>query len=156
MPDLALGYQAANMFLGDFRLTIDDKGRLTLPAKYRSDLARGVVITRGLDGCLRLYPVEHWQKIARQAEQLSSNQRDSRDYARYLFAGAHDLNPDKQDRILVPTSLRQYANLESEVVMIGLNNHFEIWNARKWDEKVRLQIEQHGEEIAERLGNLPI
>jgi MraZ protein len=141
------------MFLGEFRLTIDDKGRLTLPAKYRSDLVRGIVVTRGLDGCLRIYSAERWEDIAQVAGQLSSNQRDDRDYARYLFGNAHDLTPDRQGRIVVPANLRQYANLESEVVVIGLNNYFEIWNARTWDE-VQRRIEQQGEEIAERLGPL--
>ncbi len=148
---LARGHNGVHMFLGQYRLVIDDKGRLTLPSRFRNELARGVVVTRGLDGCLRIYPADQWQDIARQVRRLPSNHKDNRDYLRYMFAGAIDLSPDKQGRILLPANLRQYAKLDSDVIVIGLDEYMEVWNAEAWD-KVELRVEEHAEEIAERIG----
>jgi len=122
------------MFLGEFKHTVDNKGRLTIPAKFRSELAAGVVVTRGIDKCLFLFPMAEWEKLSQQVSQLPITQQEAREFRRLIFSGASDIVPDKQGRILIPSYLREYANLDSEVVIVGNNTYIEIWNAEAWQE----------------------
>mgnify|MGYP000436250372 CR=1 FL=1 len=123
-----------SMFLGEFKHTVDNKGRLTIPAKFRSELAAGVVVTRGIDKCLFLFPMAEWEKLSQQVSQLPITQQEAREFRRLIFSGASDIVPDKQGRILIPSYLREYANLDSEVVIVGNNTYIEIWNAEAWQE----------------------
>jgi MraZ protein len=123
------------MFLGAFTYTIDEKGRLTVPAKFRADLAAGLVVTRAIDRCLAIYPMEEWEQLAGQVSALPVTDRRARAFRRLVFADAADAIPDKQGRVLIPPRLREYAGLDGEVVVTGLNTYIEVWNPDAWDEE---------------------
>ena len=120
------------MFLGQFVHTLDSKGRLTIPAKFRAVLDAGLVVTRGMDRCLAVFPPGEWEKLAGRVSDLPITDRQARALRRFLFASASDVSPDKQGRILIPPRLREYASLDGEVVVAGLNNYIEIWNKDAW------------------------
>ena len=120
------------MFLGEFVHTIDDKGRVTIPARFRDELASGLVVTRGLDRCLAVYPMNEWEKLAGQVSALPIGDRRARAFRRLVFANASDAVPDKLGRVLIPPRLREYAGLDSEIVITGLNNYIEMWNPDSW------------------------
>ena len=120
------------MFLGEFAHTIDDKGRLTVPARFRSLLAGGAVVTRGYDQHLVIYTLDSFQTLARTARTLSSTDPEHRALARMLFSGAVEVTPDRAYRINVPPNLRTYAGLEGEAVVIGAGDYAEIWNPAGW------------------------
>lgn len=122
------------MFLGEFSHTIDDKGRLTLPAKFRADFAAGIIITRGIDQCLFAFPQAEWQNLAQRVSSLPLTEPQAREFRRLLFSGANDDVPDKQGRVLIPQYLREYAGLNGEVIIAGLNTHVEIWSPAAWRE----------------------
>jgi MraZ protein len=143
------------MFLGEYSHNIDDKGRLTLPAKFRAELATGVVVTRGFDGCLFVYPMDEWGEVAQKINSLSFTRKDARSLARLIYSGASHCTPDKQGRVLLPTYLREFANVDGETVIIGLHTRLEIWNPERW-QKVRAEVEEHGDMIAEKLAGLGI
>ncbi len=129
------------MFLGTFEHTLDDKGRITLPAKFRAELAQGVVITRGLDRCLFLFPQDEWAPLAERISALPLTSPDARILRRLIFSEASDVIPDRQGRILIPAYLRDYAHLNSQVIITGLNTYIEVWNAEVWY-KVKAQAEK--------------
>jgi MraZ protein len=113
---------------------------LTIPAKFRADLDTGLVITRGIDRCLAVFPLGEWKQLAEQVSDLPMTDRRARAFRRLLFANASDVFPDKQGRVVIPPRLREYANLDGEVVVTGLNTYIEVWSAEAWDE-VREQVE---------------
>ena len=121
------------MFLGTHQPRLDDKGRLFLPAKYREELAEGLVITKGQERCLYVFPVEEFQRITEALSTAPVTAKAVRDYSRVFFASASDETPDKQGRITIPQSLRQYAGLVRDCVVIGANTRLEIWDAQAWD-----------------------
>jgi MraZ protein len=139
------------VFLGQYNHTIDDKGRLAVPMKFREALARGAVVTRGLDSSLFLLPVEEWGKFAATIAHLPLGQSNARAFARLMLAGAMDVALDKQGRCVIPEYLRQYAELKKEVVLVGMNTRVEIWDANVWAAYVA-KTEDDAEEIAEKLG----
>jgi MraZ protein len=143
------------MFLGEYLHNIDSKGRLTLPAKFRGELAKGVVVTRGFDGCLVVYPVHEWERLAQKINNLPVTQKDARTLARLIYSGASDCVPDKQGRILLPTYLREFASVDGETMIIGLHTRLEIWNPERW-QSVRDEVEEHGDTIAEHFAELGI
>lgn len=120
------------MFLGEYRHTIDDKGRLTIPAKYRALLAGGLVVTRGLDNNLMAFTMEGWEALAERIKQLPLTDPNAREFKRRVFSGATDLIPDRQGRILIPPYLREFANIDSEAIISGMFDYVEIWNADDW------------------------
>lgn len=120
------------LFLGTHRPRLDEKGRLFLPAKYRDDLAGGVVITRGQERCLYVWPVAEFGALTEQLREAPVTHKGSRDFLRMFFAGASDEVPDKQGRVTVPGQLREYAGLGKECVVVGANNRLEIWDADAW------------------------
>ena len=122
------------MFLGTHEPRLDEKGRLILPAKFREELAAGLVVTKGQERCLYVFPAFEFTSITEQLKKAPVTAKSARDYMRVMFAGAHDEVPDKQGRISIPQSLRTYANLERECVVIGANTRVEIWDARSWSE----------------------
>lgn len=142
------------MFSGEFEHTIDEKGRLTIPAKFRADLADGVFITRGLDGCLFAYPIGEWKALAKKLVELPLAQINARYFNRMMFSGT-ECKPDKQGRILLPAPLREHAAIEGDVVIIGLNSRLEIWSKERWRE-VTAKIEKESAAFAEQLSELGI
>jgi MraZ protein len=143
------------MFIGEYHHQIDDKGRLSVPTKFRSDLAHGAVVTRGLDSSLFILPKEEWGKLAEKLAGLPLGQANSRAFARLMLAGAMDVSLDKQGRFIVPDYLRSYASLSKKVVIVGVNTRLELWDVERW-EAYRAQTEQDAGQIAEQLGNLGI
>jgi len=131
------------MFLGQFVHTLDSKGRLTIPAKFRAVLDSGLIVTRGIDRCLAIFPTAEWEDLAGRVSDLPMTDRQARAFKRFLFADASDVSPDKQGRILIPPRLRDYANLDGEVVVAGLNNYIEIWSTEAWhDEREQLENDE--------------
>ena len=130
------------MFLGEYTHTIDDKGRLTIPAKFRGELAAGLVVTRGFDNNLMVYSLSEWEKLAEEILSRPLAETRMREFRRRVFSGAVDLEPDRQGRILIPPYLREFAEIEGEVVIAGMFNYIEIWSAGQWT-AVREQIENN-------------
>jgi MraZ protein len=143
------------MFLGEFSHNLDEKGRLTIPAKFRDELAGGLVVTRGIDRCLSVYPRQVWDGLAEQIAKLPLSQRSARDFGRLIFSGAADFIPDRQGRVLIPQGLRDYAELDSDAIIIGLFDRLEIWNPNNWT-NVKANVEEDPESIAEQLQELGI
>lgn len=143
------------MFIGEFQHNLDSKGRLALPAKFRSKLGGGVIATRGLDRCLFVFPIKEWELLAQKLISLPLAQSNSRAFVRLMLAGATDGEIDKQGRILIPDYLRDYADLKKEAVVAGLYNRIEIWNEEMWKE-YKAKTESASDEIAEKLGELGI
>lgn len=121
------------MFLGTYEPRLDDKGRLILPAKFRDQLAPGVVITRGQERCLYAFPRAEFEQIHLQLRQAPLTSKQARDYTRVLLSGASDEIPDKQGRVTIPAALRRYAGLEREVAVIGSGSKVEIWDLQAWE-----------------------
>jgi MraZ protein len=121
------------MFLGTHSPRLDDKGRLILPAKFRDELAEGLVITKGQERCLYIWPVGEFARITEQMRQAPVSSKAARDYMRVFFAGASDEVPDKQGRITLPPALREYAGLTRDCVVIGANTRVEVWDAEAWN-----------------------
>jgi len=136
------------MFLGEFVHTIDEKGRLTVPAKFRDGLATGLVVTRGIDRCLAIYSLEEWEQLAEKVSALPMTDRGARAFRRLVFAGASDAIPDKQGRVLIPPGLREYAGLNGEVIIIGLNTYVEVWSPDAWGEE-REHVERNDGNVEE-------
>jgi len=143
------------MFIGEYNHTIDDKGRLAIPVKFRGDLAHGAVVTRGLDASLFLFPKEEWDKLAEKLASLPLGQSNSRAFARLMLAGAMDVEVDKQGRFILPEYLRQYAGMTRSVVVAGLYNRLELWDAEKWAAYKKATEADVGT-IAEKLGELGV
>lgn len=137
------------MFLGEYRHTIDEKGRLTIPAKFRALLAAGMVVTRGFDRNLMAFSLEGWEELAARVKDLPWSDPGAREFRRRIFSGAVDLIPDRQGRVLLPAYLREFANIGDDVVITGMLDHLEIWNSNSW-EPVREAAEgdeQHWENL---------
>lgn len=141
------------MFLGRHAHTVDSKGRLAIPARFRDDLGEGLVLTRGIDRCLSLYPMAAWVPLAGRVSALSLSDPDARNFRRMVFAEAVDLTLDGQGRILIPPELRAYADIEREAVIVGVHDAIEIWSPARW-ETMNTVMEQDGAAIAQRLATL--
>jgi MraZ protein len=143
------------MFIGEYRHSIDDKGRLALPAKFRTNLKSGAIVTRGLDGCLYVYTAAEWKKLALKLAALPMSQSNSRAFARLMLAGAMDVSLDKQGRVVLPDYLRKFAGLKKNIIVAGLYNHLELWDETVW-EKYKSKTEKESGNIAEQLGELGV
>ncbi|MGH2531974.1 MAG: division/cell wall cluster transcriptional repressor MraZ [Thermomicrobiales bacterium] len=141
------------MFLGRYAHTLDAKGRLAIPARFREALTGGVVVTRGIDRCLALYPMDAWTPLAERISALPITDPDARTFRRMVFAEAAHLELDAQGRILLPPDLRRYAELERDAFVVGVNTSVEVWSPARW-ESVTAQIDDDGVAIAQRLANL--
>jgi MraZ protein len=140
------------MFYGEYEHSVDEKSRLTLPARFRHSLSGGVVLARGIERNVDVYPSESWhEKTARIAE-LDSLNREARDMKRYVFAGAAVAELDRQGRVLIPPHLAEHAGIEKDVVVIGVHDHCEIWDRESWTEHLRA-IEGSAGDVAERLAD---
>lgn len=143
------------MFIGEYKHNLDDKGRLALPVKFRRELGKGAVVTRGLDSCLFLYTRNEWAKLAEKLSALPLSQSNSRAFARLMLAGAMDVETDKQGRIVLPEYLRQFAGLKKSAVVAGLYSRLEIWDEEAWN-KYKTRTEAESGEIAERMAELGV
>lgn len=120
------------MFMGEYNHSIDQKGRIIVPAKFREELGEEFVMTLGLDGCLFVYPNSEWETFVEQLKKLPGN-REVRQLQRYFLAGATNCELDKQGRILIPVKLREHAKLEKEVVFVGVLGKIDVWSKERWD-----------------------
>lgn len=143
------------MFFGEFEHTIDSKGRLTIPAKFRDTLAGGIVVTRGLDGCLWAFARDEWQKISQQIAELSIANTQARRFTRFMFANAFEAVPDRNGRIVIPGKLMDHAEINTDVVVTGMMNRLELWNPAKWAEE-QANISEDPESLAAQLAELGI
>jgi MraZ protein len=140
------------MLLGEHEHSLDDKNRLTLPAKLRAEFEDGVFVTRGLDGCLFAYPRAAWEQMVERIRSLDPLAPGSRVMQRHFFAGATQAELDKQGRLVLPASLIEHAGLGREVTVAGVYDHLEIWDRAKWREHLQ-EVEGSAEHVAERLAN---
>ena len=138
------------MFLGEYRHNLDYKGRISVPKKFRRELAKGAILTKGLDGCLFLYPKESWEQLTLGLRELSVTQADTRAFERYLFGGAVEVEFDQLGRIKIPEYLLAYASLRKEAILVGILERVEVWNLELWN-KLTKKLGERGEEIAEKL-----
>lgn len=143
------------MFIGEYHHNLDEKGRLAVPVKFRKDLSKGAVVTRGLDHCLFLYTRAEWEKLAEKLASLPIAKANSRAFARLMLAGAMDVDLDKQGRVILPDYLRDYAKVNKKVVIAGLYNRMEIWDAEQWSAYKR-NTENTSDSIAEALDELSV
>jgi MraZ protein len=138
------------MFMGEHQHNIDEKGRMIIPAKFREDLGPTFILTRGLDECVFVYPMEEWKVIEQKLKSLPFTKKDARAFTRFFFSGATECQLDKQGRVNIVPPLRDYAKLEKDCVVIGVSNRIEIWSKSKWEDYFS-ESEQSFGEIAESL-----
>ena len=143
------------MFIGEYAHTIDEKRRLALPAKFRKELGKKAVITRGLDNCLFVFPKTEWDILANKLGKLPLGQRDARGFIRLMLAGAMEVSLDGLGRMLVPDYLKSYASLKKQVVVIGVFNRLEVWDESCWN-IYKNKAEKNVGDMAERLGDLGV
>lgn len=146
---------AIAMFIGEYSHTIDAKGRLAMPSKFRSKLQRGAVVTRGLDNCLFVFSASEWKKFAEQVVNAPLTKANSRAFSRFLLAGAVEVEFDKQGRMLLPEYLRTHAGLTKKTIVAGLGSRIEIWDDTAWQQYSKV-TEKNSVSIAEELSELGI
>jgi|SRR5579872_1455166 len=143
------------MFIGEYTLSIDEKGRLSVPAKFRHDLKNKAVVTRGLDNSLFLYTHSEWGKLAEKLAALPISKANTRAFARLMLSGAMDCELDTIGRIVLPEYLREFAKISKKVVVTGMYNRMEIWSEDLWN-KYKKNTEKDSTKIAEQLGEIGI
>lgn len=143
------------MFIGEYKHSIDDKGRLAVPSKFRQELKGGAIVTRGLDRCLFLFSAKEWEELAKKLIALPIAQANSRAFIRLMLAGAMEVRLDNQGRILIPDYLRDYSNIQRQAIVAGLYNRIEIWDEENW-KQYKDKTEASSDDIAEKLGELGI
>lgn len=140
------------MFIGEYQHTIDNKGRLILPAKFREELGLKFIATKGLDNCLFIYGKDEWQILEEKLKKLPLAKSEARAFVRFFFAGAAELECDKQGRILLPPNLREYAKLDKDVTVIGVSTRIELWSTKVWEEyndEIGPSVAQMANELAD-------
>lgn len=146
------------MFLGNYEHSIDTKGRIAVPSKFRAELGEKMYLTRWLDKCLALYPAEQFEKLAAQVSGLSIADPNARNLRRIFFADAAELEPDRQGRINLPPRLREFAEItgeDAQVVVVGMNNYVEVWSPTAW-KQLQIQVELNVGSIASQLAGLGV
>lgn len=143
------------MFIGEYNHTIDSKGRLIVPSKFREALGDEFVVTKGLDGCLFVYPMEEWIAFTDKLKELPLTKKDARQFSRFFLAGAASCEVDKQGRILIPAVLREFAGLEKDAVLVGVSSRIEIWSRSNWEKISDVDIEDM-DNIAEHMEDIGI
>ena len=138
------------MFMGEYQHTVDAKGRLIIPAKFRDDLDGGFVVTRGLDKCLFAYTMDEWKRLEEKLKALPVTKKDARAFTRFFFSGATEVELDKQGRVNLPANLLSYAGLEKDCVVLGVSSRIEIWSKEAWEGYFE-ESEDSFNEIAENL-----
>ncbi len=142
-------------FMGTYQNNVDPKGRVSIPVKYRDALGERFFVTKGFDSCIDIYTVDEWEKFADKLQKLSVTKRDMRNFVRFIFGNATEVELDKQGRILLPAMLRETVGIEKEVIVMGVGNKVEIWDKAKWEEHQQV-ISQHISEISENLGSFDV
>ena len=143
------------MLIGEYKHTLDPKKRLSLPSKWRKELGKKLVVTRGLDNCLFVYPISEWKKITEKVAELPLGQADTRSFNRFFLSGAVEVEVDSVGRILVPDFLKDFGKLDSKVVLAGIHSRIEIWDEERW-ETYKHAIEQEADSLAEKLGDIGV
>lgn len=143
------------MFIGEYNHTIDSKGRLIVPSKFREALGDEFVVTKGLDGCLFVFPMEEWNIFTQKLHDLPLTKKEARQFSRFFLAGAASCEVDKQGRILLPAVLREFAGLDKDAVLVGVSSRIEIWSKAKWDEINDVDVDDM-DDIAEHMADLGI
>jgi len=143
------------MFIGEYQHSIDNKGRIIIPSKFREDLGLEFIMTKGLDNCLFVYPKEEWKVLEEKLRTLPLTNRDARAFIRFFFSGATECILDKQGRILIPNNLREHAKLVKDAVVIGVSSRIEIWSKEEWD-KYNNDDNLSYDSIAEKMAQLGI
>ena len=143
------------MLIGEYKHTLDTKKRLSMPSKWRKELGKTLIVTRGLDNCLFVYPQKEWQKITEKIGQLPLGQADTRGFNRFFLSGAVEVEVDSVGRILVPDFLKDFAKLKTKVVLAGIYDRVEIWAENKWEE-YKSRIEGQADQLAEKLGEIGV
>lgn len=143
------------MFIGEYNHTLDNKGRITIPSKFREGLGDEFVITKGLDNCLFVYPKDEWKIFEDKLKTLPLTSKDARAFVRFFFAGASECNLDKQNRVLLPKNLRIHSELQKDAIIIGVSTRIEIWSKEKWNEYTEDETLSY-ENIAENMAELGI
>lgn len=138
------------MFMGEYNHSLDTKGRVIVPAKFRQNLGHDFVLTKGMDGCLFGYPNDQWKKLEKQLDQLPLTKKDARAFVRFFYASATETEIDKQGRINISSSLMNYANLEKNCVIVGVSDRIEIWDQEKWDQ-FSTDAAENFDEISEKM-----
>lgn len=141
------------MLIGEYIHTLDDKKRVSLPAKFRSVLGKKIVLSRGLDNCVFIYSQSEWKSFVTKLSTLSMGQSDSRAFSRFMLGGAVETDVDASGRILVPDFLKDFARLESRIVMAGVGNRVEVWNEESWKTYTR-ELESRADVLAQTLGDV--
>ncbi|MFU0823762.1 division/cell wall cluster transcriptional repressor MraZ [Clostridium sp.] len=142
------------MFIGEYTHSLDSKNRMIIPSKFREDLGDRFVLTKGLDGCLYIYPMDEWKILEQKLKKLPLTSKDARAFVRFFFSGANEVTLDKQGRALIPQNLLEYAQINKEIVSIGVMTRIEIWGKEKWEEYNSSNIDFN--EIAEKMSELGI
>ena len=145
--------EVGNMFIGEYSHNLDAKGRLIIPSKFREELHVSFILTRGLDGCLTIYSIAQWEKIFEEINKLPGTKEATRKYIRVLTSNASECMLDNQGRILIPSNLSASVGIEKECVVVGANDHIEIWNKTSWEEYFK-EASESFEEVAENLSDL--
>jgi len=143
------------MLIGEYKHSLDIKRRTAIPAKFRKEIGKTAVITKGLDKCLFVYTVKEWEKVAEKLSELPTGQADTRSFVRNMFSGAVDVDIDALGRILIPDFLKEYAGLKDRAVIVGVYKRLEIWNEENWD-KYKQQSEKKTDVLAEKLGEIGV
>lgn len=143
------------MFIGEYQHSIDVKKRLALPAKFRKELGKSVIITRGFENCLVVYTKEQWKRVMEELNNLSTGRAEARKFTRAILGGAAEVSLDKLGRVLIPDYLKEYAGLKKNVIVCGLSNKLEVWDSGKW-ETYRKKAELDIDKVAENLPELGI
>ncbi|MCR4325503.1 MAG: division/cell wall cluster transcriptional repressor MraZ [Patescibacteria group bacterium] len=141
------------MFIGEYEHTLDEKKRVSLPKAFRADLGKKMVMTRGLDNCLFLYPKKGWEAVAGKLQALSFAQADTRGFNRFMLSGAVEVEADSAGRVLIPEHQKEFAGLQKGVVFAGVSDRVEIWHAKRWHE-YKARIEKQADALAEKLGEI--
>lgn len=143
------------MLIGEYNHNLDPKKRLSLPSKWRKELGKKVVVTRGLDNCLFVYPLKEWQTVTEKIGRLPFGQADTRGFNRFFLSGAVEADIDSAGRILIPDFLKEFAGLSTKVVLAGIHDRVEIWDENRWKE-YKAKIEKQAESLAEKLGEIGV
>ena len=143
------------MLIGEYQHTLDPKKRLSLPSKFRKELGKNIIVTRGLDQCLFIFSASAWKKLAEKFADLSIGSSDTRGFNRFMLSGAVEAEVDSAGRILIPDFLKEFATLGTDVVLAGVNDRVEIWDAKLW-KTYKKGIESHADAMASKLGEIGV
>lgn len=147
--------QLSFMLIGEYTHTLDDKNRVSMPAKFRAEMGKKIVLAPGLDGCISMYTEKEWKNFSQKLSEGNMLRALDRSFNRFLFGGAVETDVDTQGRILIPDFLKKRAGLKEKVCIVGVDNRAEIWNEAKW-KAYKTTVEKEADQLAERLGEVGI